>query len=158
MIDTNVLARFADQDSVQHGEAVDSLRQLQAAGHLPVFNPQIKREFLDVAERPKGTGPGRNGLGLSNQQTCELIAQFQDVFGYLADVPAVDEQFDRLHGKYGGGKSVHDLNIVASMLAHGVTSLLTFNDKHFRHLEAEGISVQTPQQYVAADQQTESGD
>jgi len=86
MIDTNVLARFADQDSVQHQIAVEALRLLQGAGHLPVFNSQIKREFLDVAERPKGSGPGKNGLGLAKEQARELIEQFQDVFGSFGSV------------------------------------------------------------------------
>ena len=33
-----------------------------------------------------------------------------------------------------GGKQVHDANIVATMLAHGETRLLTFNTADFRRL------------------------
>jgi hypothetical protein len=33
------------------------------------------------------------------------------------------------------GKQVHDANIVATMLAHGVTRLLTFNGADFRRFE-----------------------
>lgn len=148
MVDTNVLARYADQQSPQHAEATEALRRLQASGHEPVLNPQIKREFLDIAERPQGAGPGKNGLGLTNTQARQLVDQFRAVFGYFPDTPAVDEQFDLLHAKYGGGKTVHDLNIVASMLAHGIPSLLTFNDRHFNHLQGEGITVQTPQHVI----------
>ena len=31
-----------------------------------------------------------------------------------------------------GGKQVHDANIVATMIAHGETRLLTFNESDFR--------------------------
>ncbi|WP_437188591.1 type II toxin-antitoxin system VapC family toxin [Planctomicrobium sp. SH668] len=148
MIDTNVLARYSDQQSTQHPDAKGALRRLQAAGHDLVINPQIKREFLDIAERPQGAGPGKNGLGLSNQQARRLVEEFRAVFSYVEESPAVDEQFDQLHQKYGGGKTVHDLNIVASMLAHGIPLLLTFNDRHFNHLQAEGIKVHTPQQVL----------
>jgi predicted nucleic acid-binding protein len=150
MIDTNVLARFADQDSQQHAEAVEALRVLQSDGHLPVFNSQIKREFLDIAERPSGAGPGKNGLGMNSTQARQLIQQFQAQFGYLTEPAVADDWFDRLHEKFGGGKTVHDLNIVASMLAHGVSSLLTFNEKHFTRFQPEGVVVQTPQQVIAA--------
>lgn len=148
MIDTNVLARYADQHCTQHQIATDALRRLQAAGHILVFNPQIKRDFLDIAERPQGTGPGKNGLGLLNSEARLLIERFRSLFEYVDETPLADEQFDRLHSKYGGGKSVHDMNIVASMLAHGVPSLLTFNDRHFNHLQGEGIGVETPQQVI----------
>ena len=148
MIDTNVLARYADQQSSQHAEAAEALRLLQAAGHSLVFNPQIKREFFDIAERPQGAGPGKNGLGLTNEQARALVVIFLGLFGYVGEVTSSDEHFDRLHAKYGGGKTVHDLNIVASMLAHGVPSLLTFNDKHFNHLQAAGIEVKTPEMVI----------
>ena len=145
MVDTNVLARYADQQSSQHAEAVEALRLLQAAGHSLVFNPQIKREFLDIAERPQCACPGTNGLGLTNEQARAWVVLFLSLHGYVGEVSSSDEHFDKLHAKYGGGKTVHDLNIVASMLAHGVPSLLTFNDKHFNHLQAEGIEVKTPE-------------
>ncbi len=149
MVDTNVLARYADPDSGQHADAVGALRAIQAAGHLPVLNAQVKREFLDIAERPTGAGPGRNGLGLTAAQARELMASFRSLFGYLGEQSAADERFDQLHAVHGGGKTVHDLNIVASMLSHGVTSIVTFNDKHFRRFESDGIAVRTPREWIA---------
>lgn len=35
-----------------------------------------------------------------------------------------------------GGKQVHDANIVATMLAHGITRLLTFNEGDFRRFNS----------------------
>ncbi len=35
-----------------------------------------------------------------------------------------------------GGKQVHDANIVATMLAHGETRLLTFNGADFRRFSS----------------------
>jgi predicted nucleic acid-binding protein len=35
-----------------------------------------------------------------------------------------------------GGRQVHDANIVATMLAHGETRLLTFNEADFRRFSS----------------------
>jgi predicted nucleic acid-binding protein len=42
-----------------------------------------------------------------------------------------------------GGKQLHDANIVATMLAHGETRILTFNAPDFRRF-APMIEVLTP--------------
>ena len=34
-----------------------------------------------------------------------------------------------------GGRQIHDINIVATMLAHGEQRLLSLNTRHFRHFE-----------------------
>ncbi len=149
MLDTNILARLADQGDPKHNESKNVVRALQQEGHLLAFNPQIKREFLDIAERPKGAGPGKNGLGLSIEQARILITLFKSQFAYRPDIPEIDRQFDGLHEKYGGGKTVHDLNIVASMKSHGIQSILTYNERDFAPFRDEGhISVLTPSQIL----------
>ncbi|MGH7067254.1 MAG: hypothetical protein ACREEU_05635 [Acetobacteraceae bacterium] len=42
---------------------------------------------------------------------------------------------DLLSGHPAGGKQVHDTNIVATMLAHGIIRLLTFNLVDFRRFD-----------------------
>jgi len=42
-----------------------------------------------------------------------------------------------------GGRQVHDVNIVATMLAQGITRLLTFNEADFRRF-ASVIDIAVP--------------
>ena len=51
----------------------------------------------------------------------------------LEDGPSVARELDALCRSVPlGGRQVHDANIVATMLAHGETRLLTFNEADFR--------------------------
>jgi predicted nucleic acid-binding protein len=71
-------------------------------------------------------------------EAMQAVEAFQRMFNILEDGPAVWAQFRRLTRTISfGGKQVHDANLVASMLAHGQTRLLTFNSKHFRRFEPE---------------------
>ena len=55
----------------------------------------------------------------------------------LDDGPAVWDQLMILTRTFAfGGKQLHDANIVATMLAHGETRLLTFNAADFRRFGA----------------------
>lgn len=55
----------------------------------------------------------------------------------LEDGPVVTEEVLRLMTRFPtGGKRVHDANPVATMLAHGVTRPLTFNEADFRRFGA----------------------
>lgn len=46
------------------------------------------------------------------------------------------------------GRRVHDARLVAAMLVHGITHLLTFNRDDFRHFAM--ITVITPPELLAA--------
>jgi len=60
------------------------------------------------------------------------------------DGPAVRARLlDLLSAYLVGGKQVHDTNIVATMLANGITRLLTFNVADFRRY-AGLIAVEAP--------------
>ena len=63
----------------------------------------------------------------------------------LPDTDAVFESWERLVDKYQViGKKVYDARLVAAMLAHAVTHLLTFNDVDFkRYSEITVINPQT---------------
>lgn len=55
----------------------------------------------------------------------------------LEDGPAVWDRLAELGRDFVfGGKQVHDTNLVATMLAYGVTRLLTFNVADFRRFGA----------------------
>jgi len=63
------------------------------------------------------------------EQDVESVLRF---FPLLADTPAVFEEWRRLvAAREVSGKQVHDTRLVAVMLAHGVTHLLTLNPNDF---------------------------
>lgn len=138
MIDTNILGRMADVESPQHDEVQSATTILLLQNHLLCFTPHIKREFLDFAERKKGAGIHKNGLGLSKLQAISLIQTFKTNFLYIHDSSEIDRWFDQLHQQFGGGRTVHDLNIAASMLAHEISTILTYNDKDFKPVSDAG--------------------
>lgn len=70
-------------------------------------------------------------------------------FTILPDTPAVFPEWEKLVTTDKViGKPSHDARLVAAMLAHGVTHLLTFNDVDFRRY-AE-ITVLAPAAVVAS--------
>ena len=148
LTDTNILLRQADLNSPQHHLAMEAVDLLQAAGHELVFNPQIKREFISVAERQPGMGPGNNGLGFSKSISSMWIRRFQVLLTYLPEEPTADSIFDQLHASYGGGRKVHDLNLIAFMLASRIEIILTINAQDFSRYQPDGIRVLTPQEAV----------
>jgi predicted nucleic acid-binding protein len=61
------------------------------------------------------------------------IRRFQSLFEVAHDDDLVVERLLQLLVDYpGSGKQVHDANLVATMLVHGVTGLLTYNAKDFQ--------------------------
>lgn len=61
------------------------------------------------------------------------IEVFSGRFAILEDGERVWAELMNLCQRFRfGGKQVHDANIVATMLAHGETRLLTFNETDFR--------------------------
>jgi len=62
----------------------------------------------------------------------DQVEQFIKQFDVAEDTAAVTEHLIELLADYKlGGKQVHDANIVATMKAYGITTLLTHNVKDF---------------------------
>ncbi len=126
-VDTNVLVYARSALSPFHTAAVSKLHGLTTAGSELWVSRQILREYLATTTRP--------GTIVPPLPVVDLIA---DVAGFLArfhiaeDSPAVFAPFLSLLAAVPcGGRQVHDANIVATMLAHGVPSLLTHNTADF---------------------------
>jgi len=74
-----------------------------------------------------------------------LVRYLEERFQVADDTSAVTSQLVKLMGDFQiGGKQVHDANIVATMLAYGIPSVLTHNTADFKRfdtmIEIEGIS------------------
>jgi predicted nucleic acid-binding protein len=93
---------------------------------------QILREYFAVVTRPGG-----GSEPLPTPVALEDFARFSRSFEILKDGPLVGSQLVELCRAVAvAGRQVHDANIVATMLAHGETRLLTMNRSDFRRFEA----------------------
>jgi predicted nucleic acid-binding protein len=92
---------------------------------------QILREFIAAATRPQ---PWSRAASLA--EATANTDRFLQRFTVLDDGPQVWNRLMVLSQRFTfGGKQVHDANIVATMLAHGETRLLTFNVADFRRFD-----------------------
>jgi predicted nucleic acid-binding protein len=128
LLDTNVLLRSSDPNSPLQGLADLSVARLLGGNNQLYVTSQNIIEFWVVATRPVAV----NGLGWSVEQTRVEVEQILDQFPQLEETPQIFPYWFNLVTTYQlQGKRVHDARLVAVMLAHGVTHLLTFNTADF---------------------------
>jgi predicted nucleic acid-binding protein len=115
-----------------HAIAVAKLHDLAAAGHPLWVSRQTFREYLAVMSRPGVlTAPVAMAILAAD------IRSFESQFSTAEDGPLVTAQLLGLLGSVVcQGKQIHDANIVATMLVHGVTVLLTHNVADFSRFSA----------------------
>jgi predicted nucleic acid-binding protein len=129
LLDTNILVRLAEPADPAHKTTFDALANLRTQGHELCLVPQNFYEFWVVSTRPAA----QNGRGKTPDEVIAEFATLKSLFTLLADTPAIFPQWEGLVTTYKvSGKPAHDARLVAAMLAHGVTHILTFNDADFR--------------------------
>jgi len=141
LIDTGVLLRAFDADSADHLVVRQSIRQLLVRQERRVVAVQNLAEFWNVSTRPAD----KNGYGLSIdrvkrrmhwiEQLCEVVTE---------DSVSLRLWKDLLTTHSITGVAVHDARLVSVMLAHGISRVLTLNDRDFRRYSS--IAVLTPDQ------------
>ena len=128
LCDTNVLLRSAKPDHSHHTIALGALLLLRKRGDEPVIVPQCCYEYYAVATRPADG----NGLGMEPPDASNDLTDILDLFRLLRDERAVFECWRDLVAEHEvRGKAVHDGRLVAAMVRHHVTHLLTFNAADF---------------------------
>lgn len=122
-VDTNVLIYAHSALAPWHAAAFSALQDLAAAGADMCISRQTLREYLSGMTRASAfTGSAPLPSLLADVQRIE--AQFRVV----EDGPVVTAQLLALLARIPSrGKQIHDANIVATMLAHGIPNLLTYN-------------------------------
>ncbi len=144
LIDANVLLRAVSPGHADHSFAVAAILRLRRDGHQPVIVPQCAYEYYVVATRPIAN----NGLGMNPVDAIKDLDEFLGLYRLLRDERLTFESWVELIGKYSvRGKTAHDARLVASMLRHRVTDLLTFNVADFRRYAAD-IRVHAPREFV----------
>ncbi len=143
LLDTNILLRLSDENSPVHLLVTRAIANLLRQGHQVCITSQIIIEFWAVATRPVNV----NGLGWSHEKTRTEVEQLLNQFPLLDETPQIFPHWlSYVTTNRVMGKRVHDARLIAVMLAHGVTHLLTFNTDDFT--SAEGIVIVHPQALI----------
>jgi predicted nucleic acid-binding protein len=101
--------------------------------------PQNLIELWAVATRPIE----HNGLGLSTSSAAAELERIKVMFLHLPDAPAIYPASERLVIQHQvSGKPTHDARLVAAMLVHGVTAILTFDKPGFPVIPASRLCTQ----------------
>jgi len=129
LVDTNILLRLVQKNSLMHLDTQRAIVTLKKQGEFLCIIPQNIIEFWAVATRPLD----KNGLGLSITQAEEESEKLKKIFILELDTPQIFTEWEYLVIKHQVmGKQVHDARLVAAMLAHNITHLLTFNVDDFK--------------------------
>lgn len=130
LVDTNVLLRGVLPNTPEHELARKAGVILLRRGDELCFTLQGLAEFWNVCTRP---ATARGGFGLSVGETARRTRMIERLGTYLPDITAVRTHWQQLVITHQvQGVQVHDARLVASMLAHHVTHLITFNTTDFR--------------------------
>ena len=132
LLDTNVLLAATDEGRAEHRDALTVLNDW-AAGHTDLCTSgQILREYLTVATRPAE----QDGLGLSLPDALGNVRAIRERTTLLAeDAKVADRLLGLLADADCRGKQVHDANLVATMLVHGIGTVVTMNLEDFARFE-----------------------
>lgn len=128
VLDTNVLLAATDEARPEHKQATAALNAWPASGMVLYTSGQILREYLVVATRPIEN----NGLGLARPDAIANVRALRARLSLLAEDAKVGERLlDLLDGVECAGKQIHDANVVATMLVHGIDTVVTNNTRDF---------------------------
>ena len=128
MLDTNILLAATDESRPDHETAREIIATSGKKGRGLCVSGQIVREYLVVATRSAEL----NGLGLSAIHAISNVDAFRRFLQLQKEPEAATEKLIKLCRNYDlRGKRIHDANIVAAMLTHGIRFLVTLNTRDF---------------------------
>lgn len=129
LADTNVASRRVLPADPQYAAIVTAMNHLHSHGEIIHITAQVLIEFHALATRPAVA----NGLGFSAAKAGAEARKLAAIFPLLPDTADIYPIWRRLVERYGiVGRQVYDARLVAVMLAHGTTHILTTNANHFR--------------------------
>ena len=127
ILDTNVLVSATASQRELHAAAQDVM-QWPASGRRIHVSGQILREYLVVATRPLES----NGLGLACAEAVANVSIFRSAVHCLEENDQVQRKLVELVQSHEcRGFLVHDANVVATALAHGIPAIVTENQRDF---------------------------
>lgn len=133
-LDTNILLRTLVTDDPNYQITMSAIAFLRREKERLFIAPQNLIELWNVATRPAD----KNGLGLSPNEAQAEVARLKELFILLPDREQIYPEWERLVKTYEvKGAKVHDTRLVAFMLIHRLSHILTFNVKDFRRFSSE---------------------
>jgi len=139
LVDTNVLLRSAQPHHPMHKDAISATLTLKGRGEKLCIIPQNLIEFWAVATRPVSA----NGLELSVADAERELKRLKRFFTLRPDTPAIYSKWEKLVVQHQvTGKPSHDARLVAAMMSHKLTHILTFNTDDFKRFS--GITAVNP--------------
>jgi predicted nucleic acid-binding protein len=129
LVDTNILLRSVELTHPMNPIAQNAIDSLRLSGEQLHIVPQNLIEFWNVFTRPVE----RNGLGRTPFEAEIEVNRLKRLFPLLLDTPAIYQHWENLAIAYQiVGINVHDARLVAAMIIHGLTHILTFNTDDFK--------------------------
>lgn len=127
LVDTNILLRLLQPQHPHSGIAENAVEVLRRGSEALNVAAQNLVEFWAVTTRPVH----ENGLGFTATQAIAEIRAIERLFVLLPEVP-LQKEWERLVTTHNvSGKNTHDARLVAAMIVHGVSAILTFNAQDF---------------------------
>ena len=139
LVDTNVLLRLINSHNSQYAQAQNAINKLLQQDVELNIVPQNLFEFWVVATHPVNV----NGLGLSVEEATQEMALLKQLFAIKASNPSILTVWEDLVIKYQvKGKQGHDARLIAAMITHEISHILTFNVEDTRFSEIVAVSPQ----------------
>ena len=149
LADTNIVTRRVLPADARHILVRDAVDRLLLLGETVHVTAQNLVEFQALATRPLAA----NGLGLTPEDASIRAQRIESIFPILPETPDIYVHWRRLADTYRVvGRQVFDTRLVAVMLAHGITHLLTLDAHDFRRFAAEGITIVDPSLHPETDE------
>jgi predicted nucleic acid-binding protein len=127
-VDTNILASALLPESPRYFHARGILRRLAEADAEVWISRQVIREYLATMTRYE-----QKWSNVTRAALIDAVRTIERHYFVAEELPIVAEQLYFLLGQVPtGGKQVHDANIVATMIAYDVRTLLTYNLDDFK--------------------------
>lgn len=142
LLDTDVLVRLLHAADPLHATARDAVLALRRRRCDFCTSIQNVAEFWNVCTRPASA---RNGFGFEPAEVEQRVAMINRWSHVLTESEASYATWQRLASTYAvRGAAVHDARLASVMIAHGVTTILTFNGSDFSRYQPEGIEALAP--------------
>ena len=130
LFDTNIFLRLAEKNNPLRQVILQALQIFRARRETVCFTPQVLSEFWNVCSRSVNAC---GGLGLSLAETERKVSLIEKHFRLFPDNLATFQEWRKIVRDFAiSCVQVHDAKLVASMIVHGVSNLVTFNTKEFR--------------------------
>ncbi len=141
LADTNIVIRRVVPGDPQYPTISAALTLLDQQGETVYITAQNLVEFQALASRPVTA----NGWGMTTAQASAEARKIEAIFPLLPETPAIYPLWRNLIDTYNViGRQVYDARLVAVMLAHGISHILTLDPTGFRRYAAI-ITVVEPQ-------------